>query len=73
MLHGRMSDERNTDDDLASDIGFALWRSPFRLKRGQGIDACRFIARAVVEHLKRCGWRFYHVPSSTGPSSRGGR
>jgi hypothetical protein len=53
MLHGSMSDERNTDDDLARDIGFALWRSPFRLKRDQGIDMCRLIAEGVVEHLNR--------------------
>jgi hypothetical protein len=36
-----MNDERNSDDDLARDIGFALWRSPFRVKRDQGIDAVR--------------------------------
>jgi hypothetical protein len=73
MLHGSMSDERNADDDLARDIGFALWRSPFRLKRDQGIDAYRFIARAVVEHLKRCGWQFTHRSLPGGPSSHRAR
>jgi hypothetical protein len=65
-----MHEERKTDDDLAYDIGFAIWRSPFRLKRDQGFDVCRLVARAVVEHLKLCGWRFY-PPASPGPSSRG--
>jgi hypothetical protein len=64
-----MRDERNLDDDLAHDIGFALWRSPFRLKRAQGIDVCGLVARYVVEHLKRCGWRFYHPSLPPGPSS----
>lgn len=41
----------------ARDIGFALWRSPFRVKRDQGIDVCRLIAEAVTEHLPRCDWR----------------
>jgi hypothetical protein len=30
-----MADERDTDDDFTNDIGFALWRSPFRIKRHQ--------------------------------------
>jgi hypothetical protein len=62
-----MTDERNSDEDLARDIGFALWRSPFRVKRDQGIDVCHVVAEAVIEHLKRCGWRFDHLPSSGGP------
>jgi hypothetical protein len=65
-----MTDERNNDDDLARDIGYALWRSPFRVKRDQGIDVCRLIAEAVIEHLKRSGWRYYHSSSSAGPPSR---
>jgi hypothetical protein len=28
-----MTDERIIDEDLARDIGFVLWRSPFRMKR----------------------------------------
>ena len=67
MLHDRMADKWNTDQDLARDIGYALSRSPFRIKRDQGIDFCRLIAEAVIEHLKRCGWRFDHVPPSGGP------
>jgi hypothetical protein len=63
MLQDRMTDKRNIKEDLARDIGFALWRSPFRVKRDQSIDVCRLIAEAVVEHLRRCGWRF-HRPSS---------
>jgi hypothetical protein len=61
-----MTDERNAHEDLARDIGYALWRSPFRVKRDQRIDLCRLIAEAVIEHLKRCGWRFHHLPSSSG-------
>jgi hypothetical protein len=60
-----MTDERNNGDDLARDIGYALWRSPFRVKRDQGIDVCRLIAEGVIEHLKRCGWRFYHASPSS--------
>jgi hypothetical protein len=70
MLHRRMHDEGNLDEDLARDIGFALWRSPFRMKRGQGIDVCGLVARYVVEHLKRCGWRFYHPSAAPGPSAQ---
>jgi hypothetical protein len=40
-----MSNDRNTDEDLTDEIGFALWRSPFRLKRDQGIDTCRWSQR----------------------------
>jgi hypothetical protein len=65
-----MAEERNTDEELVRDIGFALWRSPFRVKRDQSIDACRLIAEAVIEHLQRCGWRFYHVPSMDGSPKR---
>jgi hypothetical protein len=65
-----MADNWNTDQDLARDMGYALWRSPFRVKRGQGIDVCRLIAEAVIEHLRRCGWRFYRVPPSAGPPDR---
>jgi hypothetical protein len=73
MLDRGMTDDGNTDDDLARDLGFALWRSRFRLKRGQDIDACLFVARAVVEHLKRYGLRFDHPPSLARTSSPGAR
>jgi hypothetical protein len=57
----------NTEEELARDMGFALWRSPFRVKRDQGIDSWRLIAEAVVEHLNRCGCRFRRLPASGGP------
>ncbi len=48
----------NQDDDLASDIAYALWRSPFKVKKGQSIEFCRSVAREVVAHLRRCRWLF---------------
>ena len=45
------------DEELARDIGYALSRSPFKIK-GQTIETCRIIAQAVVEHLKLANWQF---------------
>jgi hypothetical protein len=49
-----MFDPRDTDKDLADDIGFGLWRHG-RLKLP--IEACRVIGSAVVAHLRLAGWR----------------
>ena len=65
MLSSTMAE--NDDEELARDIGYALWRSPFKAK-GQGIDACRTVAGAVVKHLHRANWRFTRKP----PSARHG-
>ena len=43
LLHDRVADQWNTHQDLARNIGYALRRSPFHLKRRQGIDLCRLI------------------------------
>jgi hypothetical protein len=40
-----MRDKSNLDDNLARDSSFALWRSPSRVKRGQGVDVCGLVAR----------------------------
>nr|PZN84742.1 MAG: hypothetical protein DIU57_07900 [Pseudomonadota bacterium] len=52
------------DKDLARDIGFALSRSPLRVKgkESQRIETWVMIAREVVTHLKRCSWRFEKLP-----------
>jgi hypothetical protein len=57
-----MHDRRDSDNELARDIGFAIWHSPFRLKKGQSIDTCVLLGRAVVDHLRRCLWRFERLP-----------
>jgi hypothetical protein len=57
-----MAPDPDSDDDLARDIGFALWRSPFRLKRGQDLEACTSIAREIVRHLRRSLWLFKRAP-----------
>jgi hypothetical protein len=50
----RMFDPRDSDQDLADDIGFGLWRHG-RLKIP--IEACRLIGASVVAHLRLAGWR----------------
>ena len=45
---------RDSDKDLADDIGFGLWRHGW-LKIP--IEACRLIGAALVVHLKLAGWR----------------
>jgi hypothetical protein len=67
-----MAPDPQSDDELARDIAFALWRSPFRVKRGQDIETCTMIARAVVAHLRRSLWRFRRSPPEP-PHSTSGR
>ena len=47
-------DRRDTDDDLAFDIGFGLKRAGIKLP----IEACRVIAARVVAHLHLARWQF---------------
>ena len=57
----------NVEEHLAFDIGFALPRSPIKgLRRALSEDERRVMARAIVEHLKLCGWRFEMTPISVG-------
>jgi hypothetical protein len=49
-----MQDRRDTDEDLAFDIGYALWRAGVKLD----IAACRTIAARAIVHLKRSRWEF---------------
>jgi hypothetical protein len=49
-----MQDRRDSDDDLAFDLGYALWRAGLKLD----IAACRAIAARVIPHLRMCRWRF---------------
>ncbi len=47
------------EEQLAFDIGFALPRAPVkRLRRALTEDERRATAKAIVEHLKLCGWQF---------------
>lgn len=49
-----MQDRRDSDDDLAFDIGYALWRAKLKLD----IATCRLIAARVIVHLRRSRWEF---------------
>ena len=49
-----MFDRRESDDDLAHDVGFALMKARLKLP----IEACHIIGAAVVAHLKLAGWQF---------------
>jgi hypothetical protein len=49
-----MFEPRDSDQDLADDIGFGLWRHG-RLE--VPIEARRLIGAAVVAHLRLVGWR----------------
>ena len=49
-----MHNHRHSDDDLAFDIGYALWRAKVKLD----IETCRSIAARVIVHLKRSRWEF---------------
>jgi len=55
-----MTDPDDKTNDLARDIGFAIWRSPLRVKgkESQRIDTCVMIARDDVAYLRRSLWRF---------------
>jgi hypothetical protein len=57
-----MAVDPQSEDELARDIGYALWHSPFRVKRGQDIETCTTIAREVVAHLRRSLWIFQRAP-----------
>jgi hypothetical protein len=61
-----MFDPRDSDKDLADDIGFGLWRHG-RLKIS--IEACRIIGAAVAAHLKLAGWRLQR--KETRPAALG--
>ena len=58
------SNKNELDDNLARDLGFALWRSPLRVKgkESQRIDGCVMIAKDVVAYLKRSLWKFEKLP-----------
>ena len=68
----RMDDHRRQSEaDLASDIAFALSRSPLKVK-GERIEALRIIAGDVVRHLILAGWRLERRPAEE-PHKSGGR
>lgn len=49
---------RDEEEELVSDIGYAIRKSGLRLQKGQRIEDCRAAARKVVIHLKKCLWKF---------------
>jgi hypothetical protein len=61
-------------DYLAFDIGYALPRSSVRgVRRAFDEDDRRRIARAIVDHLTLCGWRFQRRTPAVGHGTgRGG-
>jgi hypothetical protein len=61
-----------TDQDyLAFDIGYALPRSGVRgIRRAFDEDDRHRIAKAIVEHLTLCGWRFQRRAPSVGHGTR---
>jgi hypothetical protein len=61
-------------DHLVFDIGYAFPRSGVRgVRRAFDEDERRRIARAIVEHLELCGWRFQRKAPSVGHGTgRGG-
>jgi hypothetical protein len=66
-----MSEDRvagwTVDEHLAFDIGFALPRTPIKgLRRALKEDERRAMAKAIVEHLKLCGWKFQMTPIQVG-------
>jgi len=66
--------ERYDKYDLVFAIAFALTRRRGELKRIPTHDGIRCLepaARAVIEHLLRCGWRIERAGSTTPPHSGG--
>ena len=55
----RMDNPRDTDDDLAHDLGFALWQA---MRKRIPIDECRTKAKAALAHLKLSGWQWHRRP-----------
>jgi hypothetical protein len=49
-----MHERRDSDDDLAFDIGYALKRAGLKVD----IEQCRTIAARVVKHLRLARWQF---------------
>jgi hypothetical protein len=64
-----MLPDPDSDEELARDIGYALWRSPFRLKQGQNTEACTDVDREVVARLRRSLWRFKWAPADAPHST----
>jgi hypothetical protein len=49
----------SVEEHLAFDIGFALPRTPIKgLRRALSEEERRVMAKAIVEHLRLCGWEF---------------
>jgi hypothetical protein len=63
-----MFDRRESDEDLAADIGFGLKKAKIKLP----IEVRRLIGARVVAHLKLAGWQFRRKEPDP-PHSAGGR
>ena len=62
----------SVEGHLAFDIGFALPRSPIKVRRALSEEERRAIAMSVVEHLKLCGWKFQMTPIAGHGTGNGG-
>ena len=74
----RSEDDRSAgwtvDQHLIFDIGYALPRSAVRgLRRAFTEDERRRIAKAVVNHLRLCGWKFELSAPQRGDGGGTGR
>jgi len=60
------------EDHLTFDIAFALPRAPVRgLRRSLTEDERRGVAKAILEHLKLCGWEFRLTQHTIGQDTGG--
>jgi hypothetical protein len=61
---------REQDEQLTWDIGYAIWRHRALPKNDRSIERCRSVATAVVKHLRLCAWKFDKA-SPQAPHSAG--
>jgi hypothetical protein len=63
----------SVEEHLAFDVAFALPRTPLKgLRLALSEDERREMARAVVEHLRLCGWEFRMRPIGGHGVGKGG-
>lgn len=58
----RDKQRRQSESDLALDMGYALAQSRVVVKGPRRIEECRAIAAAVIAHLRQCHWVWRRLP-----------